>query len=385
MVIRNFIKYAPPSLTVRLVGVEATPDAPIGRWQDREFAGRPVSFYPLFRLLDDDRRKLIPTSLRYAISLLGKDLSSDFMHFHRLEPTIATGSWRGHKTLFVHNDIYQQMQSSSADGILWKRFPKLYFTLERVLMSQFNRILSCNSESTKFYKNQYPSIAERISFVRNTFDGEVFYPLSAEERDQKRKREAIKRGLPEDTRFLLFAGRLHPQKDPLLLLEALSRSADPRAHLLVAGNGELEPAMVAKVQELNISTRVSFLGALPHQEIAEYHRLASALVLTSAYEGLPLVVLEALACGTPVVTTKTGETPRLLHSNCGIVCQDRTPAEIARALDLVLDSPEQFPAKACFENALPYSAKSVIEDIYAEMFEYYQPAQSERQQPVASV
>ena len=68
MVIQNFIKYAPSSLTVRLVGVDATATAPIGQWQEREFAGRPVSFYALFRLLDDDRRRLIPTSLRYAIS-----------------------------------------------------------------------------------------------------------------------------------------------------------------------------------------------------------------------------------------------------------------------------------------------------------------------------
>ena len=72
-------------------------------------------------------------------------------------------------------------------------------------------------------------------------------------------------------------------------------------------------------------------------------------------------------------------------AQCVLDDAEAAPAEIARALDLVLQFPERFPAEACVENALPYSAKSVIEAIYAEMFEYYQPTQSERQQPVASV
>ena len=385
MVVRNFIKYAPPKLTVRLVGIEASSDGQIGEWQVRDLEGRQVHFFPLFRLLDDDRRRLVPTSLRYALGLWGQDFASDFMHFHRLEPTIAAGRWKGHKALFVHNDIYQQIKSSSANGILWKRFPKLYFALERRLMAQFNQVLSCNSESTAFYKKQYPNLADRISFVRNTFDGEVCYPLSSSEREQRRRKEAINRGLREDTRFLLFAGRLHPQKDPLLLLDAFSQIADPQAHLLVAGNGELESAMVAKVEQLGITERVTFLGALTHKEVADYHRLASALVLTSAYEGLPLVVLEALACGTPIVTTNTGETPRLLHSNCGIVCQERTALEIARALDTILQFPERFPSEACVNNALPYSAKSVVESIYAGMFEDCQSSQPEYQRPAVSI
>ena len=385
MVVRNFIKYAPAEFTVRLVGVEATADGPIGEWQTRELEGRSVDFFPLFRLLDDDRRRLIPTSLRYALSLWGKDLASDFMHFHRLEPTIFAGRWRGHKTLFVHNDIHQQIRSSDTGGILWRRFPQLYFAFERQLVTQFDRVLSCNSESTQLYKQQYPSLAERISFVRNTFDGEVFYPLSVQERDEKRQKQSVCMGLKEDTRFILFAGRLHPQKDPLLLLDALSLVTDPRAHLLVAGNGELESAMHEKVEQLGITERVTFLGALSHQEVADYHRLASTLVLTSAYEGLPLVVLEALACGTPVVTTSTGETPRFLRSDCGIVCRDRTPAEIGHSLDTVLKFPERFPSEACVQNSLPYSAKSVIEHVYSEMIEGCQPAQSKLEKSVVKV
>jgi glycosyltransferase involved in cell wall biosynthesis len=371
-VVRNFIKFAPPKFRVRLVGLESTLDGPVGVWQKRTLAGRPVDFFPLFRLLDDDRRRLVPTSLRYALGLLGKNFSSDFMHFHRLETAFFTRSWTGHKTLFVHNDIHQQIRSSDAKSILWQKFPWLYFAFESRLIRQFDRVLSCNSESTELYQKQYPQLADRISFIRNTFDGDIFYSDSPEESDEKRRLKAMSMGLPEHTRFLLFAGRLHPQKDPLLLLESLSKVSDPRVHLLVAGEGEMALPMRERASQLGITQKITFLGALNYQELAELHRLSSIFVLTSAYEGLPLVVLEALACGTPIVTTRAGETPRLLNPGCGVVCSERSPEKIAKALDTVLNFPERFPSQACIENASPYSAKSVIEEVYTSMFDNWQ-------------
>ncbi|RMF68156.1 MAG: glycosyltransferase family 1 protein [Cyanobacteria bacterium J069] len=380
-VVRNFIKFAPPEFQVRLVGILASAKGELEQWQLRELDGQPVEFFPLFRLADDDKRRLVPTTLRYAMSLWGKDFSSDFMHFHRLEPAIATKTWTGHKTLFVHNDIHQQIKASNAQSILWQRFPQAYFAFERQLISQFDQILSCNSESTRLYQRQYPLLADRISFIRNTFDGDVFYPLSPAERNERRRQQAIQMGLREDTQFLLFAGRLHPQKDPLLLLDAMALVSNPQAHLLIAGNGELRSAMLDRVNQLQLANRVTFLGPLPYQELADLHRLASLFVLTSAYEGLPLVVLEALACGTPIVTTRTGETPLLLHPDCGIVCQARTPIEITQALETVLQNPDQFPASACVQNALPYSAKSVIESVYADMLRQWQPHQASQPAP----
>lgn len=380
-VARNFIKFAPPEFRVRLVGIASTAESVVNQWTLRDLEGKPVEFFPLFRRMDDDKRKLVPTSLRYALGLRGKRFGSDFMHFHRLEPAIAARDWAGHKTLFVHNDIHQQVKSSDAKSILWQRFPQLYFAFERLVMPQFDQVLSCNSESTKLYQRQYPELADRISFVRNSFDGDVFYPLSPSEREQQRRQQAIQMGLREDTRFLLFAGRLHPQKDPLLLLDSLSLVTDPRAHLLVVGDGELRPAMAEKVNQLNISERVTFLGPLPYQSLADLNRIASVFVLTSAYEGLPLVVLEALACGTPVVTTRAGETPLLLRPDAGIVCQERSPIEIARALEAVLQYPERFPHDACVQNSLPYSAKQVIESVYADMLQQWHPEQSQSPMP----
>ena len=373
-IIRYFIKYAPQDFDVQLVGTESDPTHRVGEWYMSQLDGRDLRFFPLFQLRNDDVRQVIPTSVRYTLSLLSKDFSSDFLHFHRLEPALAAFRWSGRKMLFVHNDIHQQIRAQdAAQGILWKRFPQAYFAFERLLIRQFDQVLSCNSESTQLYKEQYPEFAERVSFVRNTFDGDIFYPLSPQMRHDCRQKWAYKLGLSQDTRFLLFAGRLHPQKDPLLLIRSMKHLADDNVHLLIAGDGELASAMREEIRVLGLGEKISMLGSLVQSELADLHRISSAFVLSSAYEGLPLVVLEALACGTPVVTTRAGETPRLLSPNSGVVCEERSPQSIADAIHSVLSQPDRYSSSACIENASPYSAKTVIHQIYENMLIRWDP------------
>ncbi len=201
------------------------------------------------------------------------------------------------------------MSSDSKNAILWRYFPQAYFGLERMLVKQFTQILSCNSDSVKLYQELYPNLADRVSFIRNTVDNEVFYPLTQEERDQKRIELARQLGLNDETKFILFAGRLHPQKDPLLLVHSIAALNEDNVHLLIAGDGELASQTRLEIEQLGLTGKVSMLGPVNQARLANLHRLCSVFVLSSAYEGLPLVVLEALACGTPVVTTRCGETP----------------------------------------------------------------------------
>jgi glycosyltransferase involved in cell wall biosynthesis len=376
--IRYYIKYAPPEFDIRLVGTGVDPKQALGEWHDGELEGRSLQFMPLFHLHNDNVRKRIPTSVRYTWALRGKNLASDFMHFHRLEPTLMTRHWPGEKTLFIHNDIHQQINSPSArkNAILWRRFPKVYFALERRLLGQFQQILSCNSESIDLYRRQYPNWAARIQLVRNTVDNQQFYPLPPADRVSQRQKLAAEKGLPLDTRFILFAGRLHPQKDPLLLVQALSalRHAEPtlNVHLLIAGEGELTKPVQDEIQKLNLISSVTLLGAVNLQDLAALHRLSGAVVLTSVYEGLPLVVLEALASGTPVVTTNCGETPKFLLPGSGVVCQERTPKAIAAALFQVLTTPERFPVQACLETARPFAVCEVVGQIYENMYQHWE-------------
>lgn len=371
--IKVFIKYAPQEFDLRLVGTGTDKFQPILKWQTAELAGREISFLPLFTLENDNVRGRIPTTLKYTAALLRRDLASDFMHFHRLEPSLAAGNWQGEKTLFIHNDIHTQMQTvGDKKTILWRRFPAAYFALERLLIRQFSQILSCNTEAAQFYRQRYPQISDRISYIKNFFDNETFYPLTQAQRQTQRLELAHKLGLAQETNFILFAGRLHPQKDPLLLIRAFAVLNQPHTHLLIAGDGELAGAVRAEITRWGLGERVTMLGAITQEELAQLHRIAHVFVLCSAYEGLPLVVLEALASGTPVVTTKCGETPKLLTADSGVVCEQPTPDCIADALRRVLLHPENYLIASCVGTAKPFAADNVMGNIYGEMLNRWQ-------------
>jgi len=367
-VIRSFIKYAPSQFEVRLVGTVDEPHLLTGSWQEAELAGRLIHFMPLLTLQNDNFRSLIPSTVKYTIALLGRCFASDFMHFHRLEPTLATRHWPGEKTLFIHNDIQKQIDSKrNKHSLLWQRFPAGYFALERLLISQFTQIFSCNTASMEFYRQRYPAISDRVTYLKNTVDNEIFYPLTLGERKEGRQLLARQMGLAEDKRFVLFAGRLHAQKDPVLLVRSIAALKEPDVHLIIAGDGDLGDEVRSEICHLGLSEQVTMLGPVAQVEIAKLQRLCHVLVLTSIYEGLPLTVLEALACGTPVVTTRCGETPNLLCPGSGLISRERTPVAIADALRQVLLHPGDYPIAACVQAAEPYSARTVLGAVYNDM------------------
>ena len=363
----SFLKYAPPEFDVRLIGTGGK-NAKIGQWQEKEYQGREVKFMPLIEVENDDVRRLVPTTLKYTAALFEHNFSSEFMHFYRIEAALATRKWQGEKTLLVQNDIQKQMDPVEGNNaILWQKFPAVYFALESYLIQQFDYIYSCHTKTAEFYQQKYPQLAQQTSYLKNTVDEERFYPLEAREKQEQTQALAHSLGLATDTKFILFAGRLHPQKDPLLLIEAIARLNLPQTHLLMAGAGELAPQVKAKIEELNLSKQVTMLGSVPQEKLANLHQISDVFVLSSVYEGLPFAVLEALSCGTPVVTTNSGETPDFLTADSGIVCDERTPEAIATALQQILLNPQQYPTSACVRTAKPYSAKSVVGEVYREM------------------
>ena len=375
-VICSFIKYAPDNFQIRLVGTGGA-DSTIGEWSEKEYAGTSVLFMPVIRIEDDDVRRLIPTSVKYTQALLGKKLSSDFLHFHRIEPTLSTLKWQGNKTLFIHNDIQQQISAvSNKKAILWKYFPWAYYAFENIVIKQFSNIFVCNTKALKFYRQKYPDLANNINYLKNAVDDQIFFPPTPAEKQEQRREYALKKNLSADTQFVLFAGRLHPQKDPVLLVRSFAALNNPKYHLLIAGVGELAGEVEAEINSLELSDRITMLGAVERQKLAKLYRLSSAFILTSVYEGLPISVLEALASGTPVITTKAGETPNFLTSNSGVVTRNRSIEAIAQSLQQVLSNPQDFPIDACVEIAQPYAAKSIIKDVYNQMWQQWEASNS---------
>jgi starch synthase (maltosyl-transferring) len=110
-------------------------------------------------------------------------------------------------------------------------------------------------------------------------------------------------GAPRGSRVLLFVGRLDPQKGPLQLLEAAAELFADHAdlHLVMVGDGPLASELREWTRARSFESRIHFVGR--QENIAALMRAADLFVLPSRWEGLPNVVLEAMAAGTPVVAT----------------------------------------------------------------------------------
>jgi glycosyltransferase involved in cell wall biosynthesis len=116
---------------------------------------------------------------------------------------------------------------------------------------------------------------------------------------------------PLDRPALAFAGRLTAAKSLDVLLEAVARVDG--VSLVIAGDGEERESVAVRAGELGLDGRVRLLGALPREEVLALLGAADAVVLSSAWENFPHVLVEALAVGTPVIATRVGGVPEIVE------------------------------------------------------------------------
>jgi glycosyltransferase involved in cell wall biosynthesis len=170
--------------------------------------------------------------------------------------------------------------------------------------------------------------------------GDAFRPLPARQREAARRRYA-----PSGGPLLLNVKRLHPLADHHTLLRAMAAvvARRPDATLLIAGTGDEEAALKVQVARLGLGNAVRFLGLVPNDEVAVLQGSADLFVLSSVLEATPTVALEALACGTPVVSTDNpgGVELRETFGEDVEVVPKQDPAALAQAILRFLADPRR--------------------------------------------
>lgn len=138
---------------------------------------------------------------------------------------------------------------------------------------------------------------------------------------------AAKRRLELNGHTVLSVGNLIPLKGHDITLHAVAQL--PGCTLCVIGSGPQQTDLEELAHSLGISDRVRFLGEMRQDELIEYYNAADVTVLASSHEGLPNVVLESLACGTPVVATCVGGIPEVMtRPEMGVLLAERTPEAV---------------------------------------------------------
>ena len=200
------------------------------------------------------------------------------------------------------------------------------------LLARLTRAVVAVSGEVADNLRRYEGIDD-VRVIPNGVDGHRFRPASEGERSARRR--AL--GLGEGEVVLGTVGRLDPLKDHRLLIEAVT-GLEGSWRLLVVGDGPLRAELERLVQERSLGGRVVFLGE--RRDVPELLRAMDAFVLPSRSEGLPMALLEAMACGLPVVATRVGGIPEAVREGeGGLLCDPGDSGGLRDALCRLISDP----------------------------------------------
>jgi teichuronic acid biosynthesis glycosyltransferase TuaC len=171
---------------------------------------------------------------------------------------------------------------------------------------------------------------KRLHVMRNGVDLQRFRPLPQDEA----RRSLGLRGSP----LLLSVGNLIELKGHHLVIDALPllSSRYPDVHLAIVGEGPDRAALERRARNRGVARAVRFAGPVPNDQLARWYSAADALVLASQREGWANVLLEAMACGTPVLATRVGGNAEVVADSAGLLLEQRSAPAIADGIvDLV--------------------------------------------------
>ena len=182
--------------------------------------------------------------------------------------------------------------------------------LTPLTVQRARRVIAISQSTARDLTATLGTPADKIDIATPGYDADVFRPLPADAIIAFRRSNK----LPE--RFWLFIGTIEPRKNLVTLFEAYAR-IDPskRLPLIIGGGSGWDTAPIfAAVERLNLSQFVQFVGFIPTEALSLWYNAAEVFLYPSVFEGFGLPVLEAMACGTPVIVSDASSLPEVVGS-----------------------------------------------------------------------
>ncbi|MEJ2599269.1 MAG: glycosyltransferase [Anaerolineales bacterium] len=285
----------------------------------------------------------------------------------------------GHKPDVIHANIFSSSDlaaflsyrykipavlSENATNYPRRQFGRLQAIKVRFCNNRLARILPVSEDLARHM--QAFGIRTRCQIVPNVVDTSCFYPTQIGERPDRAKPR------------ILVVARLDPVKgvgDFLAALDLLSsRGKDFTAGLV--GYGSERQKLENLVHQLNLEDRVTFYGTKSREEVAELLRQADLLALTSYWENLPVVILEALASGLPVVASSVGGVAEVVKPELGVLTEPGNVESIASGLTTVMENLDDYDNQAIARYAQSHFSYEAVgrqfSQIYGEVIKEYE-------------
>jgi glycosyltransferase involved in cell wall biosynthesis len=184
--------------------------------------------------------------------------------------------------------------------------------------------------------------------------------------------ENLPRPLPHAFLHIGFLGRLEYQKDPLLFLEMMEFL--PEATATIVGDGALAPMIKQEIARRGLGGRVHMVGELSHGEALKILATFSVVVLTSRWEGLPVLVLESMGMGVPVVSMNVSGLEEIIHDEVnGMLVEKRRGEDLAEKVKIITNN-EDLRASLIKNAQATIHEKFSMENMLGSILEIYQEA-----------
>ncbi len=177
----------------------------------------------------------------------------------------------------------------------------------------------------------------KIEVISNGIDVEYYNKTKSTMTKKKIWQLRERLGIPKKSIVIIMLGRLHPIKNHELLFEAillLKKDVTNDVHVIVVGDGDLMPELKKRCIDLGIADCIHFLGG--RTDVAELLSISDVYVLCSKSEGLPLALLEAMACRTPVIVTSGANRSRIVEDGKNGIVVKESPLELMIGLKRLL-------------------------------------------------
>jgi glycosyltransferase involved in cell wall biosynthesis len=270
---------------------------------------------------------MIFLSILPAIRRLRREFDFDLIDAHYVYPDGFAGVLLSH---YFKKPVV--VSARGTDISLYKN----YFMIRKLLKFTLSRASQVVAVSHSLKKEiiELGIQEEMISVIPNGIDSDKFYPLS-----QVSARNAL--GLPVERKIILSVGRLVPVKGLDLLIRAIkiiieNNLYDKEIYLIIIGKGSLEKELENLALNLGLRRYVRFIGEIPHTDLCLWYNAADVFCLASKREGWPNVLMESLACGTPVVAADIVSVPEIVSSNRNGFITKRTPHAFAEKIILAI-------------------------------------------------
>jgi glycosyltransferase involved in cell wall biosynthesis len=257
-----------------------------------------------------------------------------------------------------HNDAYSRF--------LPKRLNPIFY---QIISKRASKIICISKNVYDFCSKNLGFNKEKLEVIYYGISKEIYDPRNINQNEFVKLKKEFK---IKDEFIVGTVARLHPQKSLHTLIKAfkLFSKQVTNSKLFIVGEGHLEDDLKKLTSELGLNEKVIFTGK--RSEIPVFYKILDVFVLSSIYEGLGLVLLEAMAAEKPIIGTNAGAIPDII-SNCGIIVDKENPQAISKELKKLFNNPE-LVSKMIQKGNSDIEKKFTLERMFKQTHEVYEKA-----------